>query len=135
MKLFLQKVLEEIRMMYTVHLRIVGVLFFIPVIYTLIFGGLFYKKTLNDVPIIVCNLDDGFRSQGLIRDLYDTPEIAIKFVQMSPMDFEQTIIHEKVSAIVVIPKDYRSRRKTPPFSYGDIRRTLTFKTNKCKIKI
>ena len=30
---------------------------------------------------------------------------------------------------------YRSRRKTPPFSYGDIRRTLTFKTNKCKIKI
>ena len=106
MKLFLQKVLEEIRMMYTVHLRIVGVLFFIPVIYTLTFGGLFYKNTLTDVPIIVCNLDDGFQSQGLIRDLYDTPEIAIKFVQMSPMDFEQTIIHEKVSAIVVIPKDY-----------------------------
>ena len=30
---------------------------------------------------------------------------------------------------------YQSRRKTPSFSYGDIRRTLTFKTNKCKIKI
>ncbi len=25
--------------------------------------------------------------------------------------------------------DYHSRRKTPSFSYGDIRRTLTFKTN------
>lgn len=103
---FFAKVFEEIRMMYTVHLRIAGVLFFIPVIYTLIFGGLFYKNTLTDVPIIVCNLDDGFRSQGLIRDLYDTPEVAIKFVQTEPVDFEQLIIREKVSGIVVIPKDY-----------------------------
>ena len=103
---FFAKVFEEIRMMYTVHLRIAGVLFFIPVIFTLIFGGLFYKNTLTDVPIIVCNLDDGFQSQDLIRDLYDTPEVAIKFVQTSPPDFEQTIIHEKVSGIVVIPKDY-----------------------------
>ena len=31
--------------------------------------------------------------------------------------------------------DYLPRRKTPSFSYGDISRTLTFKTNKCKIKI
>lgn len=58
------------------------------------------------MPIIICNLDDGFCSQGLIRDLYDAPEVAIKFVQTSPMDFDQTIIHEKVSGIVVIPKDY-----------------------------
>ena len=106
MKLFLEKVLEEVRMMYTVHLRIAAVLFFIPIIYTLTFCGLFYKNSLTEVPIIICNLDDGFRSQALIRDLYDTPEVAVKFVQMSPMDFEQTIIHEKVSGIVVIPKDY-----------------------------
>lgn len=104
---FLAKVFEEIRMMYTVHLRIAGVImFFIPAVYTLIFGGLFYRNTLTNVPIIVCNLNDGFRSQGLIRDLYDAPEVAIKFVQTSPMDFERAIIHEKVSGIVVIPKDY-----------------------------
>ena len=92
---FFAKVFEEIRMMYTFHLRIAGVLFFIPVLFTLIFGGLFYKNTLTDVSIIVCNLDDGLRSQGLIRDLYDTPEVTVKFVQMSPMDFEQTIVRKK----------------------------------------
>ena len=55
---------------------------FIHVLFTLIFGGLFYKNSLTDVPIIVCNLDDGLSSQELIRDLYDTPEVAIKFVRM-----------------------------------------------------
>ncbi|MBR7025724.1 MAG: hypothetical protein IKI08_06940 [Selenomonadaceae bacterium] len=63
------------------------------------------QKSLKKFAIIVCNLDDGFRSQGL-----DTPEVAIKFVQMSPMDFEQTIIRKKVSALSlsrrIIPKTF-----------------------------
>ena len=37
---------------------------FIHVLFTLIFGGLFYKNSLTDVPIIVCNLDDGFAIKG-----------------------------------------------------------------------
>ena len=56
----------------------------------------------------------------------DVADVEIRsFIEDVAATFAGTIEHEI----------YRSRRKTPPFSYGDIRRTLTFKTNKCKIKI
>ena len=106
MEVFLNKIVGEIQMLFKVHLRVAGLLFFIPVIYTLIFGGLFYKNTLTDVPIIICNLDDGLKSQQIIKDLYDTPEIKIIAVDTSTTDFYNLIVLGHLAGVVVIPKNF-----------------------------
>ena len=106
MKIFLNAIVGEIQMMFKVHLRVASVLFLLPVIYTLMFGGLFYKNTLTDVPIAICNLDDGFQSQQIIKDLSDTPEIKVIAVETSATDFDNLIVRGELAGAVVIPKDY-----------------------------
>ena len=109
MKKFFDKVVTEITMMYKVHLRATGLLFFVPLIYTLIFGGLFYQNTVTKVPVLICNLDDGNRSQKLIEDLYNTPEIEVVGVEYTAADMNKLFTKEQVSGIVVIPKDYSKK--------------------------
>lgn len=74
MKKFFGNVVIEISMMYNVHLRAAGLLLFVPLIYTLTFGGLFYQNTVTKVPVLICNLDDGNRSQKLIAGLVIIPK-------------------------------------------------------------
>lgn len=78
----------------------------IPIVYTLLFGGLFSKNVITDVPIVICNLDDGFDSQALIRDLYDTPEVKVIAVENSATDVVDIMNQNQVNGAVVIPKDY-----------------------------
>ena len=106
MKNFLNAIVGEMQMMFKVHLRVASVLFLLPVIYTLMFGGLFYKNTLTDVPIAICNLDDGFQSQQIIKDLSDTPEIKVIAVETAITDFDNLIVRGELAGAVVIPKDY-----------------------------
>ena len=69
-----------VKMLFTVHRQVVFLLCLLPVLYTLFFGGLFYKNALTMVPVVVCNLDVGDKGQELVRDLADTPELNITLV-------------------------------------------------------
>ena len=78
----------------------------IPIVYTLLFGGLFSKNVITDVPIVICNLDDGFGSQALIRDLYDTPEVKVIAIENSAAAVVEIMNQNQADGAVVIPKDY-----------------------------
>ena len=78
----------------------------IPILYTILFGSLFSRNVLTEVPIIICNLDDGLKSQQIIKDLYDTPEIKIIAVDTSTTDFYNLIVLGHLAGVVVIPKNF-----------------------------
>ena len=72
--------------------KTLSLLIVIPILYTLLFGGLFSQNMLTEVPIIICNLDDGFESQNLIQNLYDTPELKIISVETNVDDISKLMI-------------------------------------------
>ena len=109
MKLFFDKFVTEITMMYKVHLRATGMLLFVPLIYTLIFGGLFYQNTITKVPVLICNLDDGNRSQKLIEDLYNTSEIEVIGIEYTAADMNKLFLQNQISGVILIPKDYTKK--------------------------
>ena len=78
----------------------------IPILYTILFGSLFSRNVLTEVPIIICNLDDGFKSQKLIQDLYDTPELKIVSVETNAEDIPQLMLEKHFFGALVIPENY-----------------------------
>ena len=86
--------------------KTLSLLIVIPILYTLLFGGLFSQNMLTEVPIIICNLDDGFESQNLIQNLYDTPELKIISVETNVDDISKLMILNDSFGAIVIPKNY-----------------------------
>ena len=69
----------------------VAIMIFLPIVYTFLFGGLFYENSLTRVPIIVCNLDDDSAAQTLVNDFINTPEVNVVGVVVIPKDFSQKL--------------------------------------------
>lgn len=88
------------------NFKTISLLIFIPILYTLLFGGLFSQNVITDVPIVVCNLDDGFDSQQFIQNLYDTPEIKVIAIDNSAADADTLLKQYQVIGVVVIPKNF-----------------------------
>ena len=96
---------EELGMI-NIERKTLILLVFIPILYTLLFGGLFSRNVLTEVPIIVCNIDGGFESQKLIQNLYDTPELKIVSVETNADDIATLMLKNNSRGAVVIPKNY-----------------------------
>ena len=86
-----------------------AILIFLPITFTVIFGGLFYKNLVTGVPIIAVNLDDGLKSQKVLRDLYDTPEVEVIAVEGDAANVTARMLEIGASGAVVIPKDFSQK--------------------------
>ena len=86
--------------------KTLALLIIIPIAYTMMFGGLFSRNVLTEVPIVICNLDDGFKSQQLIQDIYNTPELKVVAIETNAEDISKIMIANDSFGAVVIPKDY-----------------------------
>ncbi|MBQ9479304.1 MAG: ABC transporter permease, partial [Selenomonadaceae bacterium] len=84
----------------------------IPLLYTMLFGGLFIQNALTDIPIVICNLDGGSYGRRIVRDLGDTPEVRVVEVNAAPTDLERRMIEMKSFGVVVIPKDFSRQLST-----------------------
>lgn len=91
------------------QMNAIKILIFLPLIYTLIFGGLFYKNSITGVPIIVENLDDGTQGQKILRSLTETPEISVIEVAGDSADIDKKIFSSDATGAVVIPKDFSQK--------------------------
>ncbi len=89
--------------------RVLLILIFLPLIYTLCFMTMFAKNLLTEVPIIVVNLDDGTRGQKILRDLLDTPEVKIISVEDTAADIDKKILELDAIGAAVIPKDFSQK--------------------------
>lgn len=99
---------EEIVALFTLHKRGTAMLFFIPLLYTLLFGGLFAKNAVNEVPVAVSDLDGSAESRSLIRAFDDADALSILLVG-STEETKAAFRRGKVAAYVVIPQDFSER--------------------------
>lgn len=97
-----------VKMLFTVHRQVVFLLCLLPVLYTLFFGGLFYKNSLTMVPVVVCNLDVGDKGQELVRDLAYTPELNVTLVN-GDADTDKLLAATNAAGAIVIPQDYTAK--------------------------
>ena len=74
-KKILQAVIKEMHLLMALHRRTVMIMVAVPLVYTVLFGALFYENAIEDVPILVCNRDEGEAGRKLVRDLATMPDI------------------------------------------------------------
>lgn len=103
---FWQAVLWEIQQMVTVHRRGLLMMVFIPLLYTLLFGGLFSLQSVKNVPIGVVDLDGSAASREFIRALDDADELAISMEAGSEEELLRDMQDGTIDAAVIIPKNY-----------------------------
>lgn len=106
MKNFFRELNDCAAAMFTLNRQGVTILIFLPIIYTLLFAGLFYENSLTKIPVIICNLDDGSEGRNLVEDFMDTPELKIISVESDALDDEKFLREDTAAGVVVIPKDF-----------------------------
>ena len=102
-----QELRLTVEMMFSLHRQLIFMLFLIPVLYTLLFGGLFYQNSLTKVPVTICNLDSGENSRELLEDLLASPDLQVVAVTTdAAVDAEQLMASSGAAGVIVIPHDY-----------------------------
>ena len=76
------------------------------IVYTLLFGGLFYNHTVSQVPVAVCNLDQGYNADELLQIFNDSHDITVQYIENDPMQTEKLLDEEKVIGVLVIPQNF-----------------------------
>lgn len=84
----------------------IKILIFLPIIYTLIFGGLFYKNLVKEIPIIFVNLDDGTQSQKIFQKISDSEDVKIIKIFNDAENIEEKILKNNSNGAVIIPKNF-----------------------------
>lgn len=112
MKTFISVVEREVLQLFLEHKRAVLLLAGIPLLYTLLFGSLFIRNTLTDVPLAICNQDGCLASRQLVQALRDTPEISIYHADGSLDTGEELLQQGIVYGLVIIPHDYGEKLAT-----------------------
>lgn len=92
--------------MLTVHKRTTVILAALPILYTLLFGALFYKNSLTEVPVIICNYDDGIYGRKIIKDLKTAPDICVQEEITKDNDIKEKMLQKNATGAVIIPADF-----------------------------
>lgn len=66
------------------------ILLLMPIVYTILFGYTYYKNVLNNIPVVVCDMDQTYISRMLITN-YDTSD---KFDVVSEVTSEDEMLQE-----------------------------------------
>lgn len=109
---YVSQVLREVDLLYSLHCRTVLIILAVPVIYTLLFGGMFYKNAVTAVPVAVYNLDRGVSGRQLVRDLDASPDLSIYPMDGTGEDAEQDMMEKGLTAAVIIPPDFSKQIAT-----------------------
>ena len=108
MKNFFSELNDCAAAMFGVNRQGVVILIFLPIIYTLLFGGLFYKNSLTKIPVIICNLDDGSAAQALVEDFLNTPELKVISIEGDALN-ENFLREDTAEGLIVIPKNFSNK--------------------------
>lgn len=103
---FLHEIAKEVHVMTYVHRRTMLIMLLLPVLYSLLFGGMFYQNALTRVPVLVCNLDDGVEGRQFVRDLRMTSDIYVEEVLVSDTDIAEHMKMDAVSGAIIIPSNF-----------------------------
>lgn len=84
-------------------------LFLLPLGYPLLYSYIYDKEAVHDVPIVVVDQDQSFRSRSYIRFVDATSEIAVRGHAASLAEAQEAVQHRDAYGILVVPRDFSSR--------------------------
>jgi ABC-2 type transport system permease protein len=79
-----------------------------PILFGLLFGALYTKGRVTDLPIVVVDKDRSPMSARLIDMLEENEVLTIKYMAYDNIDIQEMFISEGVQGAVVIPADFES---------------------------
>jgi ABC-2 type transport system permease protein len=79
-----------------------------PVLYALLFGAVYSKGKVTDLPIMVIDKDHTALSMGLIDRLEDAEVLTIKEVRYEEVDLKKIFMKDEFYAVVVIPYRFQA---------------------------
>lgn len=82
------------------------VFFVAPLLYPVIFGAIYSKEVVNDVPVAIIDEQPSELTRRIIRKLDATPEVRIDYRCDNLKEAEQLMRDHKIHAIYMIPRDY-----------------------------
>lgn len=88
------------------HRRTLAVLIFLPFVYTLLFGGMFYPNVVKSVPIGIVNLDEGPQGRDIVRELQTVPELAVTLTTQDEETGQAALEAQQIDTLVIIPPDF-----------------------------
>lgn len=91
---------------WRLHWRAFVMLAFIPLLYTIIFGGLFSPHVLTQVPVGICNLDGGQQGRVLVREMAQVPEISLIRETVTKEELDKALEAGEIYGAIVIPPDF-----------------------------
>lgn len=106
---YVRHLIYEIETLFSLHRRAAGIMLLLPVVYTLLFGGLFYENAVTHVPVIVCNRDDGAYGRQLVQDIASSPDLRIAGQDDTTDDAGRILSRTGASGVIVIPDDFSRR--------------------------
>lgn len=106
MRELLAAVMEEFRLMGSVHFRGALMMAAVPLLYTLLFGALFYENTLTALPVAVVDTDGGAAARGLVKGIADAPELSLRAVLSDAEEAEAMLLRQEIVGAAVIPPDF-----------------------------
>lgn len=107
MKNFLSIVKREFRLFFSNKIML-GLYLGGPVMYGLLFGYVYNKGKLTDLPIVIVDKDNSPTSATLIDMLSETDMLQIKEVRRQPVDADRLFMNEGVYAVVNIPYQFEA---------------------------
>lgn len=106
MQTFLSYVAYELGALVRVQRRSLAVLVFLPFVYTLLFGGMFYPNVVTQVPIGIVNLDEGPQGRDIVRELGSVPEVRVDLVATDEAAGQEALRQQSIRALVIIPPTF-----------------------------
>ncbi len=107
-------------------------------VYPLLYGVIYLKETIHDMPIAVVDHSNSAHSRELIRALDATPDLKVSYILSNMDEVKDALYKRQIHGAIYIPSDYSTKinrmEQATVSSYADMSsflfyRTLTLGTN------
>lgn len=82
------------------------IILFVPMAFTLLFGGLFSPIFVEDIPIAVYDMDQSATSRNVVNYFYDSPSLSVTEDITSVEEVKEKLLLGEIRGAIIIPKDF-----------------------------
>ncbi|MGE9516443.1 MAG: ABC transporter permease [Solitalea-like symbiont of Tyrophagus putrescentiae] len=107
MKIYLELLIRELKL-FSRNTTVIIIFFLAPIIYGVLFGFVYKKGKVTDLPILVIDKDNSPLSNRLLDMLNDNETLIVKKVLAETSNLKQEIIDNGFDAIVIIPERFQA---------------------------
>jgi ABC-2 type transport system permease protein len=82
------------------------IIVFVPIVFTLLFAGLFSPIFVEDIPIAIYDMDQSATSRSVVDYFYDSPTLSITEDIYSTEEVKEKLLLGEIYGAIIIPKDF-----------------------------